>query len=122
MDYTRFDPAKLGERSQVAYRALYQQGDLSDGGNIWDRDWHDWAVVLSRMLEASDLTAKSCSDIIRGLEYNGEILRRGRWSARRDRRQLRFIDVDPTLDLSDQDPDELKLKEQAMEEARQRRR
>ncbi len=88
MDPQRFDPAKLGERSRKAYQALMYDDE------IWDDKWHPWPAVIAKMMARSDLAAKSCCDILRGMEWSGELLRRGKYSTKGDHREARFIDLD----------------------------
>lgn len=91
MDSDKFDPEKLGQRSQRAYWAL---------GDFYDGRWHKWRDAVAAMLAASDLTPKSCSDILRGMESTGEAVRRGVFSPRSDRREVLFVNLDQSYDIA----------------------
>jgi hypothetical protein len=91
VDRDRFDIDKLGDRSKRAYWAI---------SDLYDSQWHSWQKVVGIMLAASDITAKSCSDILRGMEHVGEVVRRGTFSPRRDSRELLFLDLDLGHDVA----------------------
>jgi hypothetical protein len=77
---------KLGARSKDAYRrAVSLLGDTED--------WEPWPKVVEAMRLGEDpVTAKTASDILRGLEYLGLVERRGKWNHRAatDGREIRL--------------------------------
>lgn len=78
---------KLGPRSKAAYLAAWQV--LRDAP-----DWVPWPSLVEAMLKTDDpITAKSASDLMRGMEYLGLIERRGQWHPRSgtDGREVRNL-------------------------------